>query len=129
MTVYVAEISGRGIAAFDAANDAEAEVHLADEAFVRDLTVLQSQGRPLWDGVTKIQMRRASPEEEVAWQSGLVVGDEDRFVFLVPVVDPSDDDDDDDDMTTATDVSNLGLRRRTTRSVDAHRRRSYCHRK
>ena len=97
MTVYVAEISGRGIAAFDAASEAEAAVHLADKAFVRDLIVFQHQGRPLWDGVSKIQMRRASPEEAVAWQSGMVVGDEDRFVFLVPVVDPSDDRFDDDD--------------------------------
>ena len=97
MTVYVAEISGRGIAAFDATSDADAEVHLADKAFVRDLIVFQHQGRPLWDGVSKIQMRRASPEEAVAWQSGMVVGDDDRFVFLVPVVDPSHDRFDDDD--------------------------------
>ena len=100
MTVYVAEISGRGIAAFDAASDAEAEMQLADKAFVRDLIVLQNEGRPLWDGVSPIQMRRASPQETAVWQSGLVVGDEDGFVFLVPVVDPSDDkyeDDHDDD--------------------------------
>ena len=101
MTVYVAEISGRAIAAFDAASDAEAEVQLAGKAFVRDLIVLQNEGRPLWDGVSKIELRGASPEEAMKWQSGLVVGDEDRFVFLVPVVDPShdsfDDDDDDDD--------------------------------
>ena len=95
MSVYVAEISGRAIAAFDAADDAEAQVHLADRAFVRDLIVFQSQGRPLWDGVSTIEMRMASPEEAAKWQSGLVVGDEDRFVFLVPVVDPSDHDDHD----------------------------------
>jgi hypothetical protein len=99
MTVYVAEISGRGIAAFDAADDAAAQLQLADKPFLRDLIVLQNEGRPLWDGVSQIQMRKASPQETAAWQSGLVVGDEDRFVFLVPVVDPSDDkfDDDDDD--------------------------------
>ena len=102
MSIYVAEISGRGIAAFDAASDAEAELQLVDKAFVRDLIVLQSEGRPLWDGVSKIQMRSASPEEATKWQGGLVVGDEDRVVFLVPVVDPSaggfhDVDDDDDD--------------------------------
>jgi hypothetical protein len=97
MTVYVAEISGRGIAAFDAANDAAAQLQLADKLFLRDLIVLQNEGRPLWDGVSQIHMRRASPDEAVAWQSGLIVGDEDRFVFLVPVVDPSDDRFDDDD--------------------------------
>jgi hypothetical protein len=97
MTVYVAEISGRGIAAFDAVDDAAAQLQLADKRFLRDLIVLQNQGRPLWDGISQIQMRRASPDEAVAWQSGLIVGDEDRVVFLVPVVDPSDDRFDDDD--------------------------------
>jgi hypothetical protein len=99
MTVYVAEIFGRGIAAFDAADDTAAQLQLANKPFLRDLIVLQNEGRPLWDGVSQIKMRGASPQETAAWQSGLVVGDENRFVFLVPVVDPSDDrfDDDDDD--------------------------------
>lgn len=101
MTVYVAEILGRGIAAFDAANDSAAEAQLADKAFRRDLIVLQNRGRPLWDGLSEIHIREASSTEAAAWQSGMIVGDEDRFVFLVPVVDPSDDgfdnDDDDDD--------------------------------
>ena len=62
MTVYVAEILGRGIAAFDAANDAEAtQVRLTDKAFRRDLTVLQNEGRPLWDGVSQIYVREPPP--------------------------------------------------------------------
>ena len=89
MTVYVAEISGRGIAAFNAANDIEAQAHLANKSFLRDLVVLQNQGRPLWDGVSQIQMRLASPEEAETWQAGKTSDDEDPFVFLVPVVDPS----------------------------------------
>lgn len=97
MPVYVAEISGRSIAAFDAADDVEAaEVRLTDKGFRRDLVVLQSQGRPLWDGVSQIQMRPASPEETARWQSGMTVDGLDRFVFLVPVVDPSDHDHDHD---------------------------------
>ena len=52
MPIYVAGIAGRGLAAFDAADDVDAaEVRLKDEAFRRDLIVLQNQGRPLWDGV------------------------------------------------------------------------------
>ena len=97
MTVYVAEISGRGIAAFNAANDIEAEAHLADKAFLRDLIVLQNQGRSLWDGVSQIRMRKSSPEEAETWQAGKTSDDENPFVFLVPVVDPSSDRFDDDD--------------------------------
>jgi hypothetical protein len=99
MTVYVAEIAGRSIAAFDAANDIEAEARLADNPFRRDLIVLQNQGRSLWDGISQIHTRRASPEEASTWQAGRTADGEHRFVFLIPVVDPSDEDDrlDDDD--------------------------------
>jgi hypothetical protein len=99
MPVYVAEISGRGIAAFDAIDDAEAaKTRLTDRAFLRDLIVLQNHGKPLWDGVSQIGLRSASPEEAVKWQAGMTVDGQDRFVFLVPVVDPSEkwlDEDDD----------------------------------
>lgn len=108
MTVYVAEISGRGIVAFYAANEDEATTRLADMAFRRYLLVFQNQGRSLWDGVSEIHLRGALPSEAETWQdrqatSGDVHGsgdDEHRLVFLVPVVDPSiaeDDDHDDDD--------------------------------
>jgi hypothetical protein len=97
MTVYVAEIAGRGIAAFDAANDSAAGVHLANKAFQRDLIVFQNQGSPLWDGVSPIQLRPASPQETATWQSGAPAGDDVRLVFLVADVDPSRFDDDDDD--------------------------------
>jgi len=98
MPVYVAEIAGRAIAAFDAADDTEAaDVRLTDRAFRRDLIVLQNEGRALWDGVSQIGMRNASPEEAERWRSGMLADGKDRFVFLVPVVDPSDRDDDHDD--------------------------------
>jgi hypothetical protein len=96
MTVYVAEISGRGIAACSASNDTEAEAHLANKAFLRDLVVLQNQGRSLWDGVSKIQKRIASPSEAETWHAGRTSDDEHPFVFLVPIVDPSSFDDDSD---------------------------------
>ena len=108
MTVYVAEILGRGIVAFDAASDVEAQARLAERPLRRDLIVLQNEGRPLWDGVSKIQVRSATPAEAEACRASHAapVGsnrspEEDWRVFLVPVVDPSmgafDDDDDDDD--------------------------------
>ena len=55
MTVYVAEISGRGIAAFNAVNDADAESYLANKEFLHHLIVFQNQGRPLWDGISEIE--------------------------------------------------------------------------
>lgn len=60
MIVYVAEISGRGIAAFDAANDIEAQAQLANRGLLRDLIVLQNEGRALWDGVADIHLRTAT---------------------------------------------------------------------
>jgi hypothetical protein len=106
MTIYVAEIAGRAIVAFDAADDAAAKARLADRAFQRDLIVFQNEGRPLWDGVSEIRLRGALPAEaetlqrSVAGQPGSAGEEEERRVFLVPVVDPSrfaDDDDDHDD--------------------------------
>jgi hypothetical protein len=108
MTLYVAEISGRGIVAFDAADEDGAKARLADAAFQRDLIVFQNQGRSLWDGVSEIHLRGALPKEAEAWQTSHATagrsggsGDhEHRLLFLVSVVDPSivaDDDDDDDD--------------------------------
>ncbi|MDW9614665.1 hypothetical protein GOC09_27195 [Sinorhizobium meliloti] len=105
LIIYVAEISGRGIAAFDAANDIESQAQLANRGLLRDLIVLQNEGRALWDGVADIHLRTATPEETEIWQtsrtaavqSGEDSDDEGRHVFLVPVVDPSHDNFDDDD--------------------------------
>ena len=69
MTVYVAEIKGRGIAAFHADNGAEAERLVRDRVFRDDLMVLASNGLPLWDGVAGIQVRQALPWEEAKWRA------------------------------------------------------------
>ena len=104
MTVYVAEVSGRGIVAFEAANDADAAARLTDRTLLRDLRVLQNEGRSLWDGVSEIGLREPSPPELEIWQERPIapkasVSDDDRSwrVYLVAVVDPSEFDDDDDD--------------------------------
>ena len=54
MPVYVAAIKGRGIAAFHADNDSDAEDRVRDCTFRDDLMVLATGGLPLWDGVTDI---------------------------------------------------------------------------
>ena len=105
MSVFVAEILGRGIVAFDAATEDDAKALLSDEALRRDLHVFQNQGRCLWDGIAEINLRGALPKEAETWQasrttasqSGLPGGQADWRIFLLPVVDPSRFDDDDDD--------------------------------
>ena len=47
MTVYVAEINGRAIAAFNAENEIQAEVRGRSKPFRADLTVLENEGHPL----------------------------------------------------------------------------------
>jgi hypothetical protein len=69
MTIYVAAIKGRGIAAFEAENDAAADIRARDCIFRDDLMVLATDGVPLWDGVTKIDIRRAFPHEEAKWRA------------------------------------------------------------
>ena len=99
MTVYVAEISGRAIVAFDATSDDEARARLAEKAFQRDLHVFQNEGRALWDGISEIHLRGALPKEAETWQASRAMAGQSGHVFLIPVVDPSkfDDDDDHDD--------------------------------
>src|SRR5262249_32219142 len=50
MTVFGAEINGRGIGAFNAENEIHAEERAASKPFQADLTVLENEGRPLWNG-------------------------------------------------------------------------------
>lgn len=106
MTVYVAEISGRGIVAFEATDEAEATAQLAGRDFQRDLYVLQNGGQPLWDGVSEVRLREALPNEAETWRTGRATAgqpedssydEENARVFLIPVVDPSSFDDDDHD--------------------------------
>jgi hypothetical protein len=61
MTVYVAEIKGRGVAAFHANNGLDAERLVRDGVFRDDLMLLATGGVPLWDGVTDIEVRLAPP--------------------------------------------------------------------
>ena len=69
MTVYVAEIKGRGVAAFHANNESDAKRLVGDGVFRDDLMVLATGGVPLWDGVTDIEVRIARPGEEAKWQA------------------------------------------------------------
>ena len=61
MTVYVAEIKGRGIAAFHADNGSDADRLVCDRVFRDDFMVQATGGLPLWDGITDIEVRLARP--------------------------------------------------------------------
>ena len=101
MPVYVAEIAGRAIFAFDADDEGNASARVSDKAFVHDLHVLQHGGRSLWDGSAEICLRSARPEEAAVWQADHDAGGQNAKspwrVFLLPVIDPSKFDDDKDD--------------------------------
>ena len=98
MAVYVAEIHGRAVVAFDADNDLEAE-EIEAEIFQNDLAVLESSGRPIWDGETEIKIREADEDERGKFDSsrakaileGEIGEGECWMVYLVPVRDPTDD--------------------------------------
>jgi hypothetical protein len=96
MTIYVAAIKGRGIAAFQAENGTDAEARIRDRVFRDDLMVLATGGQPLWDGVTNIDIRQALPHEEAKWRTsraravrqGNIEGNDDTWIaFLVALTD------------------------------------------
>jgi hypothetical protein len=96
MTIYVAAIKGRGIAAFYAENGVAAMVRVRDRLFCDDLMVLATDGLPLWDGVADIQVRPAFPEEEARWRAsrakairhGNIEREDDTWIaFLVALTD------------------------------------------
>jgi len=64
MTIFVAEIAGRAIAAFHAETPIDARYFGDEELFRADLMVLESGGRPLWDGKSKIHVREAHEEHK-----------------------------------------------------------------
>jgi hypothetical protein len=97
--IYVAEIGGRGIAAFNVACASAAADLVGDPAFRDDLMVLLSDGSPLWNGREEILVRQARPAEDARWQrsraKALRNGDFDLedeaepwVVFLVAIADP-----------------------------------------
>ncbi len=94
MTIYVAEIEGRAIAAFGAETEIGAEEVAEAEWFQADLMCLESGGQPLWNGVSEINIRKASADERKIWKRSAMEAEkrgedsEDWLVFLVATSDP-----------------------------------------
>jgi hypothetical protein len=96
MHTYVAEIDGRAIFAFRAADDTNAQAWLDIHAVMRHtLETIHSGGRRIWNGQAHILARRASAREATIWSrlSGEIAGT-DPFeeadaitVWLIPTTD------------------------------------------
>jgi hypothetical protein len=95
--VYVAEIRGRGIAAFNVDSTSAADDLVQDPAFRDDLMVLQSDGVPLWNGLEQIFVRQAHVAEDAKWRRSRAralrngdLDDEEEtwIIFLVALTDP-----------------------------------------
>ncbi|WP_262271772.1 hypothetical protein [Microvirga yunnanensis] len=92
--MFTLEIDGRPIAITDAEEGRARDIFESDE-FKEDLTVMTSDGTPLWDGQASLTIRPASDQEVAAFEaSEFDVNDADEdaedddgvFVtFLVPV--------------------------------------------
>lgn len=86
--MFTLEIGGRPIAITDA-DEAQAWAIFESDEFRQDLTVLTSDGEPLWDGNARLSIRPAS-EEEIS-------------SFEAPILDAADDlDEDEEDSLSVT---------------------------
>ncbi|SRR5260221_5189479 len=71
MNTYVASIGGKSVLAFRAENDDQARAIIDDpEGSMRsDLQVLVgTDGKPLWDGKSAIQVREANAAQHAEWE-------------------------------------------------------------
>jgi len=80
--MFTLEIGGKPIAITDTEEAQAREIFESDE-FRQDLTVMTSEGAPLWDGQAPLLIRSASQEEVAA--------------FGAPEFDVDDDDEDEED--------------------------------
>src|SRR5262245_12770698 len=100
MGIFVAEIQGRGIAAYGDVSKVDADDWFGSEEFREGLMVLENEGKPLWNGEDEIYLRDAFPEEADRWRAAHAVGlrageyeeGEGMVRFLIPVTDPIDED-------------------------------------
>jgi len=99
MKTHLLEIDGKAIAAFRAESAAEAWEFVNKEWFQDDLICFTSNGRPLWDEVSKLDVRAAEEWVCRRWEASrneaIRDGDcdepNDWVLFLVPVSDPDAD--------------------------------------
>jgi hypothetical protein len=103
MKYFTVEIGGRPIASFRSEDQEDAEHFFEAEDFRDDLKVMLTDGKPLWDGLSILNLREANADEQrevdqaYEFDEDLPKEEDDEFVvFLVPVDDPADDGDEDE---------------------------------
>jgi hypothetical protein len=98
--IFVLEIEGRAVLAFEADNLDDARAYAADAGELEDLEELTSNGKPLWNGEDEIGVRAATDDEadifeeqrEEDWEDEPHADAEDFVVYLVPLDEPEDED-------------------------------------
>lgn len=103
MDYFTIEVGGQAVACFRSENVDDATHFFQAEDFREDLTILQSQGKPVWDGVSPLNLRKATAEEANEVQHAYEFDDDpdrtvdDEFVvFLIPISDMDDGEDDEE---------------------------------
>ncbi|MBV2183869.1 MAG: hypothetical protein KUL88_04915 [Rhizobium sp.] len=99
MKYFTVEIEEKPIACFRCEDREDAEGILDAAYFRADLTTLDGpDGKPLWDGVSPLMLRRSTKKEsselERIWLADddhLKGSDDEYIAFLVPVSDSTDD--------------------------------------
>jgi hypothetical protein len=99
MIVFVIEINGTSILAFDADSQLEAEQRAMSPEIRSDLMVYETDDGPIWNGLDEIVVREALPPERARWlfiRANLEhpVADEHHTlqVYLVEIVNEADGD-------------------------------------
>ena len=102
--IFVLEIKGTPVLAFDADTLEEANAYAASAGEEQDLEELTSNGEPLWNGEDPITVRTATEDEaglfeEVRaedWEEEPHADAEDFIVYLVPLDDLDEEDDEEE---------------------------------
>jgi hypothetical protein len=97
--IFVLEIKGVAVLAFEADNLDDARVYAANAGEREDLMQLTSNGSPLWNGKDEISVRAATDAETDQfdeqrgedWEHEPHADVEDFEVFLVPLDEPDED--------------------------------------
>jgi hypothetical protein len=99
MIIFVIEINGTSILAFNAGNRLEAEQHAVSPEVRSDLMVLETADGPIWNGQDEIAVREALPDERAHWLLSRAESEQpanaERLtlqVYLVEVVNEADGD-------------------------------------
>jgi hypothetical protein len=103
--IFVLEIKGTPVMAFDADNMDDARAYAEDPEEREDLKELTSNGLRLWNGTDPIDVRAATEDEadlfeemrEDDWEEEPHADPEDFAVYLVPLDDIDGDDEEDED--------------------------------